>query len=276
VRGQADLNGNNLYTHFNPGVGLTYKITDNATAYVGWSEGNRAPTPGELACANPAAPCILDAFLVSEPPLKQVVSHTFEAGFHGNFTTEAIPGQFLWNVGVFRTNAFDDILLLATQINGFGFFSNVGETRRQASRPDSPISGRNGPRTSITASWSFLENLTLSSNSPAADANGNIFVHPGDTIPLMPRNRVVLDVEYEVTPHWTLGADAKFVGSQFLVGDASNQEPKLPAYGVVNLHSSLKLTQWATAFVEVDNLLNRTYYTFAPSPSSTTCRRVST
>ena len=178
-----DLNGNNLYTHFNPGIGLTYKITDNTTAYVGWSEGNRAPTPGELACANPAAPCILDAFLVSEPPLKQVVSRTFEAGFRGNFATEQIPGQFLWNVGVYRTNAFDDILLLATRINGFGFFSNVGETRRQ------------GIEAGLTYKWrkftanlnysfldaTFLENLTLSSNSPAADANGNIFVHPGDT-----------------------------------------------------------------------------------------------
>lgn len=259
-----DINGNNLFTHFNPGVGLTYKITDNATAYVGWSEGNRAPTPGELACANPAAPCILDAFLVSEPPLKQVVSHTFEAGFRGNFTTEAIPGQFLWNVGVFRTNAFDDILLLATQINGFGFFSNVGETRRQGIE-----AGLSYKWEKFTANLNysfldatFLENLTLSSNSPAANANGDIFVHPGDTIPLMPRNRVVLDVEYEVTPHWTIGADAKFVGSQFLVGDASNQEPKLPAYGVVNLHSSLKLNQWATAFVEVDNLFDRTYSTF--------------
>jgi iron complex outermembrane recepter protein len=127
----SQLNSTNLYTHFNPGVGLTYKITDNVTVYGGWSEGNRAPTPGELSCANPVTPCILDAFLVSEPPLKQVVSHTFEAGFRGNFTTDAIPGQFSWNAGVYRTNAFDDILLLATQINGFGFFSNVGETRRQ-------------------------------------------------------------------------------------------------------------------------------------------------
>jgi iron complex outermembrane recepter protein len=258
------LNSSNLYTHFNPGVGLTYKITDNVTVYGGWSEGNRAPTPGELSCANPAVPCILDAFLVSEPPLKQVVSQTFEAGFRGNFTTETIPGQFLWNAGVYRTNAFNDILLLATEINGFGFFSNVGETRRQ------------GIEAGLTYKWekwtanlnysfldaTFLDNLTLSSNSPATNANGDIFVHPGDSLPLMPQNRVVLDIEYEVTPQWSIGADAKFVSSQFLVGDASNQEPKLPAYGVVNLHTSLKLNQWATAFVNVDNLFDRTYYTF--------------
>ena len=111
-------------------------------------------------------------------------------------------------------------------------------------------------------SATFLENLTLSSNSPAADANGNIFVHPGDTILLMPRNRVVLDLEYELTPHWNIGFDMKFTSSQFLVGDASNQEPKLPAYTVVNLHTSLQLNQWATAFVEADNLFNKTYYTF--------------
>ena len=258
------LNSTNLYTHFNPGAGLTYKITDNVTVYGGWSEGNRAPTPGELSCANPAIPCILDAFLVSEPPLKQVVSHTFEAGFRGNFTSDAIPGQFFWNTGVYRTNAFDDILLLATPINGFGFFSNVGETRRQGIEAGLSYKWDN---LTVNLNYSylsatFLENLTLSSNSPAANANGDIFVHPGDFLPLMPQNRVVLDLEYELTPQWNIGADAKFVSSQFLVGDASNQEPKLPPYGVVNLHSSYKLNQWATAFVNVENLFNRTYYTY--------------
>jgi iron complex outermembrane recepter protein len=258
------INGNDLYTHFNPGAGLTYKITDNVTAYGGWSEGNRAPTPGELSCANPATPCILDAFLVADPPLKQVVSHTFEAGLRGHLNAAAIPGQFLWNLGVYRTNAIDDILLLATQINGFGYFSNVGTTRRQGIEAGLTYSWQ---KWTVTANYSFLkatflENLVLSSNSPAANANGDIFVQPGDSLPLMPQNRVVLDVEYEAAPHWNIGADAKFVSSQFLVGDESNQEPKLPAYGVVNLHTSLKVNQWTTFFVEIDNLLNRTYYTY--------------
>ncbi|MGH7062777.1 MAG: TonB-dependent receptor [Stellaceae bacterium] len=259
-----EVSGTNVYRHFNPGIGLTYKILDNVTAYAGWSEGNRAPTAGELTCSNPNTPCLLDAFLVADPPLKQVVSHTIEAGLRGNFAAPTIPGHFVWNLGVYRTNVFDDILLLATQINGFGFFSNVGETRRQ------------GIEAGLTYNWkkwtanlnyslldaSFLEPLTLSSNSPAADANGDIFVKPGDTLPLMPRNRVVLDVNYQATPQWTIGADAKFVSSQFAVGDESNQEAKLPAYGVVNLYTTLKVNKWATFFVNVDNLFNRTYYTY--------------
>ncbi len=78
----------------------------------------------------------------------------------------------------------------------------------------------------------------------------------------MPRNRVVLDVEYHATPYWTIGGDAKFVSSQYLVGDQSNQEKPLPAYGVINFHTSLKVNKWASFFVNVDNLLNATYYTF--------------
>jgi iron complex outermembrane recepter protein len=84
----------------------------------------------------------------------------------------------------------------------------------------------------------------------------------GDTLPLMPENRVVVDVEYQVIPELSIGADAKFVSSQFLVGDESNQESKLPAYGVVNLHSLLKLNKWASLFVNIDNLFNRTYFTY--------------
>ena len=64
-------------------IGGTYKITPGLTAYAGYSEANRAPTPLELACADPARPCIIAAFLIADPPLKQVVSRTVEAGLRG-------------------------------------------------------------------------------------------------------------------------------------------------------------------------------------------------
>lgn len=192
------------------------------------------------------------------------MSRTFEAGLRGHFAPAPIPGTFLWNLGVYRTDSLDDILLLATQVNGFGYFSNVGTTRRQGIEAGLAY---NWQKWTVNLNYSllnatFLENLTLSSNSPAADADGNIFVHPGDTLPLMPQNRVVLDVEYQAAPDWSIGADAKLVSSQYLVGDESNQEPRLPAYGVLNLHTSLKVNKWTTFFVELDNLLNRNYYTY--------------
>src|SRR5262249_13548903 len=75
-----DLNGGHNYLHFNPVVGATYKIMPTMTVYGGYSESNRAPTPLELGCANPNRPCLIESALVSDPPLKQVVATTYEAG----------------------------------------------------------------------------------------------------------------------------------------------------------------------------------------------------
>src|SRR5262249_15577885 len=57
------LNGSHSFSRFNPGIGATYRLSGDARFYVGFSESNRAPTPGELSCADPASPCILDTFL---------------------------------------------------------------------------------------------------------------------------------------------------------------------------------------------------------------------
>ena len=57
-----DINGNYTFSRFNPVVGLTYKILPEMTFYTGYSEANRAPTPLELGCSNPAKPCLLEGF----------------------------------------------------------------------------------------------------------------------------------------------------------------------------------------------------------------------
>ena len=52
----GDLTGNHCYDRFNPAAGATYKVTPWLTAYAGYSEANRAPTPAELSCASPRNP----------------------------------------------------------------------------------------------------------------------------------------------------------------------------------------------------------------------------
>ena len=47
-----DLNSRPTFTRLNPVVGLTYKVLPWVTAYGGYSESNRAPTPLELGCSN--------------------------------------------------------------------------------------------------------------------------------------------------------------------------------------------------------------------------------
>jgi iron complex outermembrane receptor protein len=254
----------NSYSHFNPGTGVTYKFTAQVTGYAGYSQANRAPTAAELSCADPDAPCILDAFLVSDPPLKQVLARTLEVGLRGGTSLAASGGSLRWRLSAFRTESDDDIMLLPTEINGFGYFSNIGTTRRQGLEAALSLGL---PHWQFDLSYAliqatFREHLTLSSNSPAANAGGEIEVQPGDHLPLTPENRLTLSASYSPTPRWQFGADARYTSSQYLAGDDSNQEAPLPAYTVVDVHASVQLARALQLFVGVDNLFDKTYYTY--------------
>ena len=124
-----DLNGNFTFSRLNPVVGLTYKILPGMTFYTGYSEANRAPTPLELGCANPAKPCLPEGSLVSDPPLQQVVARTREAGLRGNVKVDS--GALDWKLGLFRTDSQNDIIQVSSIIQGRGVFQNVPGTRRQ-------------------------------------------------------------------------------------------------------------------------------------------------
>jgi outer membrane receptor protein involved in Fe transport len=259
----TSLNGNDTYTRFNPIIGGTYKITPDLTAYAGYSEANRAPTPLELECADPAHPCVIASFLVSDPPLKQVVSRTVEAGLRGS--KELNIGTLGWKLGVYRANNTDDILAIPSEVQGFGYFQNVGSTRRQGIEAEVNLKSAT---TNLYASYTlvdarFLDALTLGSpNSPFADANGNIQVLPGNQIPGIPRNRIKAGFDYSVTDAFKVGGDALYVSSQYYVGDESNQFPKLPGYAVFNLHASYQINKTFQIYARADNIFDNRYATY--------------
>jgi outer membrane receptor protein involved in Fe transport len=257
------LNGSDTYTRFNPIIGGTYKITSGLTAYAGYSEANRAPTPLELGCADPANPCIIAAFLVSDPPLKQVVSHTVEAGLRG--TGDLSIGTLGWKLGTFRATNTDDILAIPSPVlQGFGYFQNVGSTRRQGIEAEVTLKS---DRLQFNASYTFvdarfLDALQVGSNSPFADANGNIQILPGNQIPAVPRDRVKAGIDYAVTDAFKVGGDALYVSSQYLVGDESNQFAKLPSYAVFNLHASYQVNKTIQIYARADNIFDNRYATY--------------
>ena len=259
------LSGNSSYSRFNPMIGATYRFNNGVTAYAGYSEANRAPTPLELGCADPVHPCILASFLVSDPALKQVVSRTFEAGLRGSHDYGESFGTLGWRLGGFRTQNQDDILNVPDPLQqGFGYFQNVGATRRQGLEVAADFKA---PRFSVYASYAyvdatFLNSVQLGSNSPFADANGNIQVVPGNHIPMVPRHRLKLGGDYSITDDLKIGADVIAVGSQFFAGDASNQFSQLPAYAVVNADISYQVTKNVQIYARAENLFDNRYYTY--------------
>lgn len=265
------LNSSNTFQRFNPVIGGTLKITPNLTAYAGYSEANRAPTPLELGCSDPNHPCMIDSFLVADPPLKQVVSHTVEAGLRGSWGRDVKTGMLTWGLGAFRTLSDDDIIEVASPlgVNNFGFFQNAGQTLRQGI--EAKIDYRRD-RWNAYANYTYVDatyqsNITLfSPNNPNAltDPNNDdvsyVNVKPGDHIPGIPAHRFKAGVEYLATDAWKVGADINVVGSQWLVHDDTNQSPKVPAYWVVNLHTSYQITKNVEVFGLINNVFNQQYY----------------
>jgi iron complex outermembrane recepter protein len=199
---------------------------------------------------------------VADPPLEQVVSHTYEAGLRGNLPLGA--GRLDWKVGAYRTDVTNDIISAASNIHGRGYFRNVDATRRQGVEAGAHYTTA---RWMAYANYSFIDATyqfagTLASpNNPMA-VDGNIFVVPGNKMTAIPAHQLKAGVDVFVTPEWKLGFDVAFVGSQYFVGDESNLNPKVPAYSVTNLHTSYQVTKEAQVFGLITNLFNQHYYTY--------------
>jgi iron complex outermembrane receptor protein len=262
----AELTGTHGYGHVNPLAGITYKITDGITAYGGYSHSNRAPTPLELDCASPTTPCLLEGALVADPPLAQVVAQTYEAGLRGAMAAEG--GRLSWSASLFRTDSTNDIVSLASTIQGRGYFANVPLTRRQGVDLTAKFQA-DGWSTHI--SYSYLDatyqfNGTLASaNNPSANAAGNVIVTPGKRIPINPANQFRAGGDWNILPSLSIGGDFLFTGSQYYDGDSGNQNRKLPSYWTVNLRADYDLAPGWQLFGIVNNVFDRhdaTYGTY--------------
>jgi iron complex outermembrane receptor protein len=265
------LTGNHTYSRFNPSGGLTYKILPELTVYASYADANRAPTPAELTCSSGASPCSLANFFTGDPNLQQVVSHTFEAGLRSQL--HPFEGATLSpNIAFYRSALNNDILFVNSPIQGRAFFQNVGTTLRQG------VDAKLQLKTDHLLAWfaysyidaTFQSGFTTSSeNNPGANANGNIQVRPSNHLPGIPSNLWKMGVDYDVTDAWTVGGTGTAASGQFLFGDDANLTAKTPAYFVLNLHTSYRITPHLQLFGLIENAFNTTYYTFGTfSPTS--------
>ena len=79
---------------------------------------------------------------------------------------------------------------------------------------------------------------------------------------MIPRNRVKIGGDWNITSKARVGADLLFTGPQRFAGDASNQQPLLPSYFTVSLNGAYKVTDQIELYGRIENLLDRRYYLY--------------
>ncbi|ATE62843.1 TonB-dependent receptor [Thauera sinica] len=271
--GEPDnLDGDYTYHKLNPALGLTWQASPALTVYGGYSQGNRAPTPIELGCANPEKPCTLPNALASDPFLEQVVARTFELGVRGR-----LAGGMQWNASVFRTTSRDDILFVGTSTSA-GYFTNFGKTRREG--VELGIGGNAGAlEWQVNYNWlraTFQSSacIVAENNSTAESDPGcgeeQIRVGRGDRIPGLPEHGLKLALSWRANDDLRVGAGLVAYSGQYVRGNENNRHKagdgfrgrgELPGYAVVNLSADYRLSGGWTLFGRVDNVFDQRYAT---------------
>jgi outer membrane receptor protein involved in Fe transport len=274
--GSGSLDGHYVYSRFNPALGVTWSPSASVNAYAGYSEGNRAPSSIELGCADPERPCRLPNAMAGDPPLDQVVAKTWELGVRGG-----VGAALRWNLGAFRTENHDDILFVADDQSGFGYFRNFGKTRRQGL--EAGMSGRvanvrfGANYTYLQATYQSTETINGAANSsndaPAPGLDGTIVIQPGARIPLIPSQLFKAHVDWDITPEASLNVDVLAAAGLYARGNENNRHQpdgvyflgpgRTAGYTVVNLGGDWRPMSGWRFFFQVNNLFDVQYATAA-------------
>ena len=267
----TELNGSHTFERLNPSAGLTYRIFDNLTVYGGYSESTRAPSPMELSCADPNAPCKLPNSFVADPPLEQVVAKTYEGGFRGDLDELLEKGDLKWNLGYFHATNSNDIIFrrdASSNIISQGYFDNVGKTRRYGIEAGMTM---NYPQLFSTIDdWHFSTNytylraqfLTGFDTLNPLDEEEVAPVTKGDRIPGIPEHMFKASLAVDLWQRFSLAMDGLYSGKRFFRGDEANNQEKLGGYWLFNGRAEYRITDNFALFGRVDNIFDTHYSTF--------------
>lgn len=255
------------FNRFNPAVGLNYNPSQSLMFFGGYNEGMRAPTPIELACADPEVPCRLPTDFLADPPLDPVVAKTWEGGVRGR-----LGANWHWNATGFYSTLHDDIQFVSagTTSTNLGYFQNIGKTRRKG--VELGLQGKLDKLT-LAANYTFLRATFESEvefaspfNSSAVDTDGDgegdtITARAGDRMPGLPDHALKLRAAYEFTPDFTVGVNMMSFSGVYARGDENNDDEngKVAGYTIFNMDANYRINGNWSAFAKVNNLFDKEY-----------------
>ena len=243
------INQSRRFNRITSRAGMTYHIQPGASVYVSFSEGFRIPTTQEM----------FTFIGSSNPNLKPIRSQNLEVGAKaglGNFSTIALA--------LYQTIARDEIFFTCTVCmfgdpNNDGMNRNINKARRRG--VEVTLKGRLGKYFDGIVNYTFTESQF---RSEFAISTSEV-IEVGDSLPLVPKNRLSITGNLHPTQHWTLSLSGLYVSTQFLLNDAGNIRPRLPGYFVLNGRIAYERPMPGgifKGFVMVNNMLDSDFFSY--------------
>jgi iron complex outermembrane receptor protein len=254
-------NGSKVFHRTTPRAGLTYLMTPGVSLYFNYGQGFRVPTYNELFGSG------LGPFGQGNPNLRPSRSHNYEVG-----AKVQVQSWGEVSVALFRADVRDEIYLVC----GDPTTCNFGTPTNQ----NIPESRRQGIETTFKAKlnqyFDGIVNYTYTEATFQTDLTLSPYFDPvtftpflenvtkGDSIPLVPKNRLSVTGNFYPAPGWTVSLTGLYVGTQFFQGDEENAQPRIPSYFTLN--SRIAYGQAVpgghlSGYVMLTNILDERYYT---------------
>ena len=248
--------GKKTFYRTTPRAGLTYLIHSDASVYFNYSQGFRVPTFFEL----------FPVVGLSNQALQPITSDNFEIG---GKTRLSNWGEA--SLSLFQSNVRNEIYFTCTNCDVFsagfdGLNRNIDSTRRRGL--EASLKGRYNEYFDGSVNYTFTEATFQSTFNLSATKT----VESGDTIPLVPKNRLSATGNFHPAEGWTLSLIGLYVSTQFFQNDENNAEPRLPGYFVLNSRIAYERPVPGgrlSGFVMLNNMLDQKYSSFGTIASNT-------
>lgn len=244
------------WKRFNPRGGIDVDAGRGFGFFGSVGTGFRAPSVIEVACADPEEPCPLPFALGDDPPIDAVTTTTYEAG------ARYVTGSLLLSASAYRTDVRNDIYLFPYEEEDEpegstidGYFGNIDKTRREGIELSARyFFGKLGDTHSLYLNYgytraTFQTSAEIFSIREDEDAGIENEAEPGDRLPLVPDHQVKGGFNLRFKNGLRAGADARYIGEQYLRGDEANDTPPLKGYFVADARIGFEVGPWELTIV---------------------------
>ena len=223
-------------------LAVNYLYSDTGNVYAKYERAFTSPAPGQLVDKVETA---TNVYTYKVNNLKSESTNLFEIGWNDYLFNSLLSAD------IFYAETKDEIATIfdggRPNAHGTAFKStNLGKTRRYGFDLSAE---QKFEKFTFREAYSFIDTKILKDNSKSFE---------GKHIADVPKHKLVLSVDYDITSKFSVGADYEYRAASFI--DNANKNGKDKAKSVFNLRADYKLTNSLNIYAGINNIFGAKYY----------------